>query len=507
MESNNKRIAKNTLLLYVRMLFSMLVSLFTSRVVLATLGVEDYGTYNVVGGIVAMAGFLNASMAGATSRFLTFELGRGDSVRLARAFSSAMLIHVGIALAVLLLAETVGLWLLEAKLVIPEGRMVAARWVFQLSIVSTLVGITQTPYDACIVAHERMGIYAYVGILGTCLRLAIVYVLLVGAFDKLILYGVLTLAVALLLMSVCRVYCHRHFAEARFRLAFDREMLKPMLSFSLLDLYGNASVVARTQGVNVLMNMFFGPVVNAAAGIATQVQGAVMAFTNNVITAVRPQLVKQYASGKHDSLFLLLANSIKVTSLLMAALSVPLLCEMHFVLRLWLGDNVPEETVTFCFLTLLFAFFSNISILLVSVIHATGRIKRPSFINGTLYLMVVPVSYVAFKMGVEAWITYFFNVVALLFGLLSNAWTIHLYIETFPLRRFLIDFAACVALLALGYVAAYSVRCVCDEGLPRLALTTVVAWGVLLTVGYRLFPKPVRKEMARIIRNKVCPAH
>lgn len=193
MESNNKRIAKNTLLLYVRMLFSMLVSLFTSRVVLATLGVEDYGTYNVVGGIVAMAGFLNASMAGATSRFLTFELGRGDSVRLARAFSSAMLIHVGIALAVLLLAETVGLWLLEAKLVIPEGRMVAARWVFQLSIVSTLVGITQTPYDACIVAHERMGIYAYVGILGTCLRLAIVYVLLVGAFDKLILYGVLTL--------------------------------------------------------------------------------------------------------------------------------------------------------------------------------------------------------------------------------------------------------------------------------------------------------------------------
>lgn len=507
MEENNKRIAKNTLFLYVRMAFSMGVSLYTSRVVLNTLGVEDFGIYSVVGGIVAMMGFLNTSMSGATSRFLTFELGKNNGERLACAFSSAMLIHLGISLSVLLIAETVGLWFLETKLVIPEGRMVAARWVYQFSVISAMVGITQTPYDACIVAHERMGVYAYLGILGTCLRLLIVYLLLIVTYDKLTLYGVLTLCVALVLMGISRLYCRRRFAEARFRFVWKKEMVKPMLAFSVYDLYGNASVAARTQGVNLLMNMFFGPLVNAAAGIATQVQGAVMAFTNNVITAVRPQLIKQYAAGAYDTMFQLLGNAIKATSLLMAVLTVPLMCEMHYVLQLWLGGDVPDVTVTFCILTLLFAFFSNISILLVSVIHATGNIKRPSFINGTLYLIVVPVSYVAFKMGVEAWITYVFNVVALLFGLLSNAYTIHLYIKGFALKQFLLDFAGCVALLAVGCLVACTVHPFLDEGFLRLLFSVAVSWGVLLVMGYFLFPRTVRKVAVAFVKRKLCPTH
>ena len=229
--SDNRRIAKNALMLYIRMFLTMIVGLYTSRVVLATLGVEDYGIYGVVGGIVAMMGFLNASMSGATSRFLTFELGRGDKQRLADTFSSALIVHIGIAVVVLLLAESVGLWFLENKLIIPAGRMNAARWVYQCSILSAMLGITQAPYNASIIAHEKMDVYAYVEILNVTLKLLIVYLLVIGHFDKLILYALLTLAVSVVVMLTYRIYCIRHFEESHFHWLWDKTILKPLLSF------------------------------------------------------------------------------------------------------------------------------------------------------------------------------------------------------------------------------------------------------------------------------------
>ena len=326
---NTKRIAKNTLMLYVRMLFGMLVSLYTSRVILNTLGVEDFGINNVVGGVVGMLGFLTASMSGATSRFLTYELGRGDLVRLKETFSSALIIHIGIALVVFVIAETAGLWFFENKLVIPESRMTAAHVVYQLSILSTMLGITQVPYNATIIAHEKMNVYAYVEILNVCLRLLIVYLLVIGDFDKLILYSILTFSVSVLIMSIYWVYCIRHYEETKFHFIWKKDILKPMLSFSGWDLYGNASVTARTQGVSMLLNMFFGPLMNAAAGIATQVQNAVMAFAGNFIVAVRPQIVKQYAAGEYESMFKLLKEAIVLCFTLLSLLSVPLMCEAH----------------------------------------------------------------------------------------------------------------------------------------------------------------------------------
>ena len=259
--NSNRRIAKNALMLYIRMFISMIVSLYTSRVVLNVLGVEDYGTYGIVGGVVGMLGFLNASMSGATSRFLTFELGRGNMKRLSDTFASALIAHIGIAIIVFVIAETIGLWFLLNKLVIPEGRMTAAHWVYQMSIVSAMIGITQVPYNATIMAHEKMD----------------VYLLTIGNFDKLILYGALVLMVSITIRMIYRIYCIRHFEESHFHWVWDKSIMKPLLGFSGWDLYGNMAFTIRMHGANFIINTFYGVALNAACSVAATVQG--MAIT------------------------------------------------------------------------------------------------------------------------------------------------------------------------------------------------------------------------------------
>ena len=291
--ADNKRIAKNTLLLYGRMFLSMAISLFTSREILRILGVEDFGVYNVVGGVIAMFSFINASMSGATSRFLTYELGKdsGDGT-LKKTFASALLVHCMIALAIVILAETVGLWLLLNKLVIPEGSRFAAMVVYQLSIVSAAIGITQVPYNATLIAHERLDLFAYIDMGNLLLKLVILYILLVLPFNKLIVYAVLVFVVSFGTAIFYRWTAYRLFPEVRAKLTYEPAIVKPMLSYSGWDLYGNMSVTARTTGIQLVLNMFFGPVLNAAAGVASQVQTAVMAFANNITTALKPQIIK-----------------------------------------------------------------------------------------------------------------------------------------------------------------------------------------------------------------------
>ena len=279
--ANNKRIAKNTLMLYFRMLLIMAVTFYTSRVVLQTLGIEDYGIYNVVGGIVAMFGFLNSAMSSGTQRYLTFELGRGDKEKLKRVFITSMNIHIIIAVIVFILAETAGLWLLYNKMTIPEDRFDAAFWVYQCSILSTMVMFISVPYNATIIAHERMSAFAYISILEAILKLLIVYLLLLGDIDKLILYAVLMLAVQVIIRFTYNIYCRRHFEETRYSFLFDKQLFKEMLSFSGWNLWGNMASVAFTQGLNILLNMFFGVTVNAAMGIAQQVNSALYSFVSN----------------------------------------------------------------------------------------------------------------------------------------------------------------------------------------------------------------------------------
>lgn len=315
--ANNKRIAKNTLLLYIRMLFGLLVSLYTSRVILQTLGVEDYGVYNVVGGMISMFTFLNGGMSSATSRYITFEIGKGNMEQLKKVFSTALQIHAIIALLIVLLGETLGLWLLMNELVIPNGRMGAAMWVYQCSIISSVVGIMSVPYNADIIAHEKMSAFAYISVLEIILKLLIVYLLLVLPFDKLKVYAILVLLVGLLIRYIYTRYCYKHFEESNYIHRLDKSLLMEMLSFASWSFWGNLAAVLYTQGLNMMLNIFFGPIVNAARGIATQVQGVIQQFVGNFQMALNPQITKTYAAGELQQMHSLMFRSARFSFMLL----------------------------------------------------------------------------------------------------------------------------------------------------------------------------------------------
>lgn len=500
----NKRIAKNTALLYVRMLFSMAVSLYTSRVVLQVLGVEDFGIYGVVGGIVGLLGFLNASMSGCTSRFLTFELGKGDHKNLSDTFSTAMFVHIAIALIITAITEPAGIWFMDHKMQIPLDRMDAARTVFHLSILSTIIGVTQVPYNASIISHEHMDIYAYVEMGNVILRLLIVILLQICPGDKLKVYAYLGFAISLLIAFIYRYYCIKKFEECRIHKVWRPDIFKKMMGFSGWDLYGNLSVSMRTQGVNMLLNMFFGPVMNAASAIATQVQGAVMGFAQNVTTAIRPQIIKRYAAGEIDSMVSLIRNGVRINFLVLLLVTVPLITELNFVLKIWLRE-VPQNTVIFCSLTLLFNLFASLSSVLVTGLHATGKIFRPSFINGTLYLSVVPFSYIAYKYGSEAWVAYLFNVLAVILGMLSNAYTLKLYIKSFPLRKFITyDLFPCILLMSASFIIMLPIVRKMNDGWLRLIIVCIISSVFIISLGYQfIIPKDIRIIIKSKIKEKI----
>ena len=400
--TNNKRIAKNTLLLYVRMLFMMAISLFTSRVILGTLGVEDYGIQNVVGGIVAMFGFLNGSMSSATQRYITFALGKGDKDRLQTVFCTALQIHALIAVIIVLLGETVGLWFLYNKMQLPADRMNAAFWVLQCSIVSTVVMIVSVPYNACIIAHEKMSAFAYISVLEAVLKLVIVYLLLVFPFDKLIVLAVLTLIVQLFIRFCYSIYCHRHFEETKYRHVWDKTLFKEMNGFAVWSLWGNLSVVLYTQGLNMILNVFFGPVVNAARAIAVQVQGAVQQFVGNFQMALNPQITKNYASGNLEQMHSLMFRSARFSFLLLFFLSLPVLLETKFILTLWL-KTVPDNAVIFTQIMICISLIYTTANPCVIANQATGKVKVYQMVVGGILLTILPISYIVLKLGAPAY--------------------------------------------------------------------------------------------------------
>lgn len=501
--ASNRRIAKNAILLYFRMFISMAVGFYTSRVVLNVLGAEDYGIKSVVGGIIAMMGFLTTSMSGATSRFLTYELGRNDKKRLSETFTSAMIIHVAIALIVFVLAETIGLWFLENKLVIPEHRMVAARWVYQVMILSTMLGITQVPYNATIIAHEKMGVYAYLDILNVTLKLLILYVLVIINYDKLILYSILLLAVNVLMISLYRIYCIRHYKESHLHFVWKPDILKPMLSFSGWDLYGNASNIARNQGVNILVNMFFGLVANAAVSIAFTVQTIVMQFTTGVTVAVRPQIVKSYAVGDNDRMSSLIYMSSKYLYLLLLMVSVPVFMEAHYVLDLWL-KNVPPYTVWLVRWMIIFNFFALMSIVQAMGIHATGKVKRISIINGTLYMSVIPFAYFVYKYAGSLYSSFVYNAVTVFIGCLCNVYTLSLSVKQISIKNFFRKVLLPITpITILGFGVAYLPRLFFQEGFVRLVIVGLVSVIVIFSITYFTAEQEVKELIKKRIRRYV----
>ena len=400
--SANKRIAKNTLVLYVRMLFTMGISLFTSRVILQTLGVEDYGISSVVGGVISMFTFINAAMVSSTQRYLNFELVRGDANQLRSVFSTSLQIHALIALAIIVLSETVGLWFLNEKLVIPDARMTAAMWVYQCSILSCAVSIMSTPYNAVIVAHEKMSAFAYISILDVSLKLLVVYLLVVLPFDKLIILAILNLLVQLFIRYIYTLYCHRHFPESYFQFRFNKTLFKEMFGFAGWSFWGNLAAILYTQGLNMMLNIFFGPIVNAARGIAVQVQSAVQQFVGGFQTALNPQITKNYASNNLPQMHSLMFRSARFSFLLLFFLSLPVLMETNFILTLWL-KTVPDDAVIFTQIMICISLIYTTANPCIIANQATGKVKIYQMVVGGILLLILPISYVVLKLGAPAY--------------------------------------------------------------------------------------------------------
>lgn len=394
--SNNKRIAKNTLLLYVRMLLMVTIGLYTSRVVLHTLGVQDFGINNVVGGIVAMLGFLQASLSAASSRYITFDLGKGNMQIMKRTFGNINTIHIIFAAIIFILGETVGLWFVMEKLVIPHNRMTAALWVYQFSILTSMVSVISVPYNATIIAHEKMSAFAYISIYEAIAKLVVVFLLTIIPFDKLILYAMFLFFIQCSSRLIYNIYCFRHFEETRAKLSFDKALFKEIFAFAGWTMNGNLAIIGFTQGLNILLNLFFGPAINAARGIAVQVQSIVRQFCTNFQMALNPQITKSYAQNNLDYMHKLIITSSKFSFFILFFITLPLALEAHQILNWWLGI-IPEHTINFLRLILCTAMIFTLSNPIVTAVHATGNIRKFQIIEGTMLLSIVPIAYILLK--------------------------------------------------------------------------------------------------------------
>ena len=505
MQNEHKTIAKNTIMLYVRMILNMAISLYTSRVVLRTLGVEDFGIYGVVCGVLAMFSFFNASMSGATSRFLTYELGRNNQKKLAETFSTSLIVHCIIAILIALLCETIGIWFINNKLVIPSDRLQAAHIVFQFTVLSMFISVTQVPYNSSLFSHERMDIYAYIEIANSVLKLLIVYLLVIGNFDKLILFAVLNFLVTLLIALSYRFFCIHNYQECKFHLVYDKSLLKEMLAFSGWDLYGNLSVMARTQGVNMLLNMSFGPIMNAATEIATRVQNIIMSLATNVSIATRPQIVKKFAQGMHEEMISLIRDGARITFVLMMLFSVPLMCEIHYVLKLWLG-NPPPHTELICVLTLLWNLVVAMHITIGYGVQATGKVKRVSLVSGTLFLLVIPITYLGIKAGLDYWIAFAYNVIAVVVApYVGGGATLKRHLPGYSIIKVLLqdDIRDWCALFLVLFIT-YNFSLLLEESLIRLVATTFVSTILTILSAYLIvFPKNRRNAIKLVLREKL----
>lgn len=396
--SSNKRIAKNTIALYIRMMFQMLIGLYTSRVILNALGVNDFGIYNVVGSVTAMLAFINGSMSNATMRFITFEEGRGNIEKLNKVFCTSMNIHICIAILTFVFLDSVGLWFLYNKMVISPERLNAAFWVLQFSIVTCVVDIISVPYNACIIAHEKMGAFAFISMFQQVITLVLALFLPVYSGDRLILYAIILMFVQVLLRIIYGQYCKFHFSETKYCRMWDKKLTKEMATFAGWTMSGNIAWLGYTQGLNILINLFSGTAVNAARGIAFTVQSKIIGFCDNFQVAVKPQITKTFSVGEYNKMHQLIISSSKFSYYLMLLLSLPIFIEIEEILRLWL-KIVPEHSVNFVRLILLCSVIDIFRNPMDTAIHATGKIKKYQLWEATTLLLIIPCAYVALKIG------------------------------------------------------------------------------------------------------------
>lgn len=498
--TSNKRIAKNTIILYIRMLCTMVIGLYTSRVILNTLGVTDFGVYNVVGGIITMFGFINGTMAGASSRFITFELGTGNKMRLKKVFGQSLSIHLLIALLILILGETIGLWFVYEKVQIPTERFSSALIVYHLSIAASMLNIMSVPYNSAIIAHEKMSAFAYITILDVVLKLAVAFLLILIPFDKLIIYAILIFIVQIIDQAIYLIYSCKNFEEARTSFLWDKPLFKEMSSFAGWNLFGNIAYTLFTQGQNILLNLFFGPIVNAARGVSVQVQSVVGSFIRNFQTALNPQIIKNYASGQLPEMNRLIYMSTRLSFFLMLMLSLPVLIKTEYIMTLWL-KIVPEHTIIFLRLMLIISITDTLSNPLMVAAQSTGKIKVYQQVIGGILLCIIPISYIVLKCGAPAYSVFIVHLICTLIAQGARLYMIRPMIKL-PLKEYLkqVLIKISIVLIPAGALSIIFNNLFQENSISNLILSALSS---IITTSVLIYFWGLSKEEQQFISNKI----
>lgn len=452
--SSNRVIVKNTLLLYVRMFFMLIINLYTSRVILDALGVVDYGIYNVVGGVVVLFSYMNSALSLATTRFFSYEMHNGFE-RLKMTYNNSIGVQTIFAGIIFIVAETVGLWLVNNKLVIPDDRMFAANCVYQFSVLTTVLSIIAVTYMSSITAHEKMGTFAFVTVIESILKLLVAICIYNSPIDKLVFYGLGIMVITILMFMVKIGYCTRKFEEIKFDRSFDKMEIKKMLSFVGWNFFGATAGMSVGQGLNFIINIFFGPAVNAARGIAYQVEGAVGNFVTSINTAVNPQIVKRYSTNDYDGMFKLVFFSSKISFLLLLLISLPIIIDANYILGLWL-KQVPDYTVLFTRLILIYLLTLSLTHAINMSAQATGKIKVFQMTEGIIVMMNMPITVILFYLGCDAYISFLIMIILSIIAFVAKIYVLSRIIA-FPTKEYIKNVISSVLLVTIICLAIYVV--------------------------------------------------
>lgn len=501
--SNNKRIAKNTIVLYMRTILTLLVSLYTSRIILNGLGVEDYGIYCVVAGFISMLAILSGSLSSSISRFITYELGKEDKSGLNILFTTSIVIQGFIAVLVLIVGELLSNSIINLFLNIPSDRIDAATWTYHCSLLIFTVNLISVPYRASIIAYEKMTAFAYIGILDVILKLIIALFILFSRYDKLIVYSLLLLAQAIMICFVYVLYCRKNFKECKLCSKIDKRTLKEMTSFASFAFLTSGTAVLNTQGLNMLINIFYGVTVNAARGIAVQVEAIVLKFVNDFTTAINPQIIKQYATGNYATMYSLICRGAKFSFFLLLFLSLPILFEANILLKWWLGI-VPEDTVTFLRLTMVASMLTVLGNTGVTACMATGNIKKYTVILTSIGLLVFPLTIVAYKYGLPAESCYWVYITVYSIITIVRLFLMKELIR-FPIFMYFRNVLFPVVLTTIGAIIFPSISYfIIDSGLFRFVVTSILCViGTIISIFILGLTEKERTFIIKIIINKI----
>ena len=504
---NNKRIAKNTLLLYARMLLMMFIGLYTSRIILDKLGEVNFGIYNVVGGFVSMFTVISGAMTTATQRFLSFEIGKGKNGDVEGIFSTMLLIHIFLGIIILFAGETLGLWFLNEYMNFPSNRYEAANWVFQFSLMVFILSVINVPYTGVLIAYEKMSTFAYFSIIDVVLKLAICYLITIIPFDRLIVYAALMALIQLVLILAYYFYCRKNFSKCRFSFRFNRSYGKEVASFVSWNLIGSLAGVAKEQGINVVLNIFFGPAVNAARGIAYQVLTKINGFVSNFQMAMNPQIIKDYAAGDKEAMYKLVFRGAKFSYLLLLTLSLPVMIEAPFILDIWLKE-VPNYTSIFLRLIIAIALLNTLSNPLIISMHASGKVRDYQIVVGSISLLTLPIVYWAFRNGAAP---YYAMVIALVVEFACHIARLYMLKRSidFPLFRYLKQVTIIVLLITvISAVPPIITYYVIDNGVLRFFLVCIISVISTLSIGFFIGfnaheRTKIMNKISSFVKNKV----